>query len=204
MNLVAEFQILSDQFALWYAFDPSVKADLFSTAIFTSEGTVLVDPIAINSDDLSQLQARAPITAIIITSQNHWRAARQLSQHLLAPIYGHDAAQFEGPCQSFVAVGDGERVKTDLEIITIEGAVPGEIAIFSEANAGSLIVGDALINVEPYGFAFLPSKYCDDHRQMRRSLRRLADREIKRMFFAHGLPIASRAGPRLRALFASE
>src|SRR5436853_6986903 len=163
MNHLAEFQILSDQFALWHAFDRSVKADLFSTAIFTSGGTVLIDPIAINSDDVSQLQARSPITAIIITSQNHWRAARQLSQHLLAPIYGHQAAQSEEPCPSFVVVGNGERVQTDLEIIAIEGAAPGEIAIFSEADGGGLIVGDALINVEPYGFAFLPSKYCAYH-----------------------------------------
>jgi hypothetical protein len=202
MTFPAELHILSDHFAIWHAFDRSVKADLFSTAVVTTEGTVLVDPIPINSSDLSELQARKPITAILITSRNHWRASEQLAQQLSVPIFGHAAAQLDD--LSFVPLGDGDRVKTNLEIITIEGAAPGELAIFSEDNGGSLIMGDALINVEPYGFAFLPPKYCDDHRRMQRSLQRLAERPVKRMFFAHGLPIASNAGSRLRGLLDSE
>jgi len=202
MSFPAELQIVSDRFAIWHAFDRSVKADLFSTAVVTPEGTVLVDPIQISSSNLSELQARKPISAIIVTSQNHWRASDQLGQQLSVPIFGHAAAQVDDLV--FVPVGNGDRVKTSLEIIAIEGAAPGEIVIFSEDDGGSLIVGDALINVEPYGFAFLPPKYCDDHRKMRRSLRRLAERPVKRLFFAHGLPIASNAGSRLRSLFDSE
>src|SRR5438477_175572 len=128
MSSPAELQIVSDRFAIWHTFDRSVKADLFSTAVVTPEGTVLVDPIPISSSDLSELQARSAISAIIITSQNHWRASEPLAQQLSVPIFGHAAAQFDELL--FVPVGNGDRVKTKLEIIAIEGAAPGEIAIF--------------------------------------------------------------------------
>ena len=84
--------------------------------------------------------------------------------------------------------------------IEIEGGPPGEIAIHSDAEKGSLIIGDALINFEPYGFALLPAKYCSNARLMRRSLRKLLDYTFQRMLFAHGTPILTAARQRLEQL----
>jgi glyoxylase-like metal-dependent hydrolase (beta-lactamase superfamily II) len=67
-------------------------------------------------------------------------------------------------------------------------------------DGGTVIVGDALINFEPYGFTFLPAKYCSNQKQMLRSLRRLLDYKAKRMLFAHGTPILSGTTERLQAL----
>ena len=78
--------------------------------------------------------------------------------------------------------------------------MPGEIALYHSPNGGTLIVGDALINFEPYGFTFLPGKYCLDEKEMRRSLLKLLDRKAERILFAHGLPIVSNATARLRRL----
>jgi len=61
-------------------------------------------------------------------------------------------------------------------------------------------MGDALINFQPYGFTFLPGKYCSNEKEMRRSLRKLLTCKTQRMLFAHGLPILSRASDRLRQL----
>lgn len=204
MNPSPEFHSVSNHIAVWHRFDPSVKTELFSTAVSTAEGTIFVDPIPPSSSDLSELQARSPITGILITSQNHWRASPQLSQHLSVPIFGHGAAQLETASPSFVPVVNGDRIQSVLEIIVIEGAAPGEIAIYSVSDGGTLIIGDALINIEPYGFTFLPPKYCGDHGKMRRSLQQLAHREVKRILFAHGLPITSNAASRLGALLDSE
>ena len=77
--------------------------------------------------------------------------------------------------------------------IAIEGAPAGEIAIYADADGGSLVIGDALINMGSYGFTFLPAKYCANHKQMRRSLRKLLDYEFERILFAHGLPIVANA-----------
>ena len=65
------------------------------------------------------------------------------------------------------------------------------------------IIGDALINFAPYGFTFLPAKYCSNQKQMRQSLGKLLAYKAERMFFAHGLPILSAASERLRGLLES-
>jgi glyoxylase-like metal-dependent hydrolase (beta-lactamase superfamily II) len=87
-----------------------------------------------------------------------------------------------------------------IEVIAIEGAAPAEIVLHVPAHDGSLIVGDALINFDPYGFAFLPAKYCSNPKQMRRSLRQLLKHTSQRMLFAHGTPILVTANVRLEQL----
>jgi len=195
-----EIQHLSPHASLWCAYDPSVKAELFSTAIASLNGTCLIDPIPLDPASLVELQARNSIFAIAITNQNHWRGAAELRSQLSVKIYAHEAAQLPESAQTFTAISDGQQIAPDLKVITIDGAAPGEIALFSSIEGGSLIVGDALINFEPYGFTFLPPKYCSDHRTMKKSLRRLMDLEIARIFFAHGSPIVSQAADRLRGL----
>ena len=61
-------------------------------------------------------------------------------------------------------------------------------------------MGDALINFEPAGFALLPPNTALTIVTMRRSLRKLLDCQAERIFFAHGSPITTRAGERLRQL----
>ncbi|PYJ69352.1 MAG: hypothetical protein DME76_09285, partial [Verrucomicrobia bacterium] len=56
-------------------------------------------------------------------------------------------------------------------------------------------------NFEPYGFTFLPAKYCSNQKEMRRSLRKLLDYKAERLLFAHGTPIVSGAGEKLQGLF---
>jgi len=85
-------------------------------------------------------------------------------------------------------------------VIEVEGAVTGEIALYHSSNGGTLIVGDALINFEPYGFTLLPRKYCLSEKQMRSSLHQLLTRPAERMLFAHGTPILSGANARLQQL----
>ncbi len=104
----------------------------------------------------------------------------------------------------FRHVADGDKISDELRVIEIEGAGIGEIALYHEAADGTLIVGDALINFEPYGFTFLPAKYCSNEKEMRRSLRKLLAYKAERMLFAHGLPILSRASERLQGLLESD
>jgi hypothetical protein len=59
------------------------------------------------------------------------------------------------------------------------------------------VVGEALINVAPYGFSMLPEKYCEDAKRGRVSLRKLPRYPVEVLVFAHGLPIVSGAAERL-------
>ena len=194
----AELQPVSRHTAIWQIFDPSVKADLFSTVISTPEATWLIDPTPLPGAALGELNSRSPIHAIIVTNQNHWRAAGALADELSVPIFAHQDAKFS-EVPAFTEVAEGQ-LSEHIQIIALEGAVAGEIALFSDIDGGTMIVGDALINIEPYGFTFLPKKYCTDFTKLRRSLHRLADFSIQQIFFAHALPILSNAGTRLKGL----
>src|SRR5438045_7469605 len=102
--------------------------------------------------------------------------------------------------RQFRKVADGDEVCDGLFLSGIEGAAAGEIVLHYAPSGGTLIVGDALINFEPYGFTFLPAKYCSNGKEMRRSLRKLLRYKAERMIFAHGSTIVSRASDGLRGV----
>ncbi|MDB6146762.1 MAG: hypothetical protein JWO45_426 [Spartobacteria bacterium] len=194
-----EFQAVAPGIALWQIFDPRVKADLYSTAVETPAGICLIDPIPLADSALKQLLRAHPPCAIVVTNQNHWRASPPLADQLSVPII----ALAPDPPMNTVPVSRafaGMKIGDALEVIPIEGAVDGEIALYTATNNGTLIFGDALINLEPYGFDFLPRKYCINQKEIRRSLEKILDRKVERILFAHGTPICSGASKQLRDL----
>jgi glyoxylase-like metal-dependent hydrolase (beta-lactamase superfamily II) len=185
---------------LWHSYDQAVKADLFSTALVARGATFIVDPIPLHVSQFSQLQQRGRVAGVVTTNTNHQRAAAWYSEQFSAPIFAHRDTFPEAKPDRFVEIRGGTKINEELEVIELEGAVAGEVALYHAADGGALIIGDALINFEPYGFNFLPRKYCINEKRMRRSLRKLLDFKIKRMLFAHGTPILSGASARLRQL----
>ena len=199
MRPADDLQQVTSAIALCHQYDPASKTELFSTAIRTPRGLVMADPIRLAGPAESALLESKPLAAIAITNDNHWRASAELAARFGISVHGQSAGSSE-TIPSFVPVGDGDKILDALQVIVIDGAAPGEIALYSPAEEGTLIMGDALINFEPYGFTFLPAKYCTNFKQMRRSLRRLLDYKVKRMLFAHGTPIVADADGRLRQL----
>ncbi len=192
----AEIHHLSATLSIWHRYDPMVKADLFATTLKTSGGICLVDPIRVDSEGLAELLGDHEAAAILITNANHARDAESFSQRLSVPVYAGGAAKIPGAAP----LDCGTKLPGDLQIITVDGAAPGEIAIFDERDGGTIVMGDALINFGSSGFAFLPAKYCGDHKQMRKSLRKLSEYSFERMLFAHGTPILSGARQRFLTL----
>ena len=190
-------QVASGLF-FWQAYDPKVKADLFSTALLTSSGILIVDPIPLADAALNELVRAAPVIGIVITSFNHLRAFGEFSNRFSAPLFAHRNSLPEEV--SFTKLADGDKICGALDVIELTGAAPGEIALHFPLNDGTLVVGDALINFEPLGFSLLPRKYCSDEKEMQRSLRKLLLHKAERMFFAHGTPILSGATARLHQL----
>ena len=142
---------------------------------------------------------RAKIAGIIVTNENHERAAAQFAEKFKVPIY-LDARLANSTKLPGVAPVQEDTLPTELTAVAIEGGPAGEIAIHFAASDGTMVLGDALINFEPYGFALLPAKYCSNFKLMRRSLSKLLDYSFERMLFAHGMPILSQARERLELL----
>ena len=163
-----------DGFFTWHAYDPSCKAELWSTGFTSPKGTVLFDPIAWPKDSPSPA---APVE-IVQTNANHDRNCAALGSHL--------GASFAQEPKEFSAV-------------PLPGAGEGETAYF-HTPTGTLVVGDALIHLAPHGLMPLPDKYCTDPTLLRQSLRRLLDLPIRRIFFAHGDPILQDGAERIQKL----
>jgi glyoxylase-like metal-dependent hydrolase (beta-lactamase superfamily II) len=196
----AELVQVTPSLFIWQCYEPTIKSDLFSTALITPGGIFVVDPIHLERSQFEHLLEAGRHAAIIVTNANHQRASTWYSKEFSAPIFAAGNVFVGQKPEQFVQVRDAEQIENEIEIIEIEGAVTGEVALYHKRDGGTLIVGDALINFEPYGFTFLPRKYCRDEKQMRRSLRKLLDREAQRIFFGHGQPILSHARTRLRQL----
>ena len=196
----AEFHPLSPRVWIWQNYDSSVKGDLCSSALRTSSGIWIVDPIPLAEVHLGDLSGTAPIVGIIVTNANHQRSAGDYSHLFSAPIFAHKEVFPDSRPARLNEVTNASAIDGELDVIEIEGAVAGEIALYHSVDGGTLIVGDAMINFEPYGFTFLPRKYCLNEKQMRDSLRQLLVRPVERLLFAHGTPILSGASARLRRL----
>jgi len=199
MTPADDFQRVTASLALWHRYDPASKTELFSTAIDTAKGLLLVDPILLAQPAEIALLADRRIAGVAVTNDNHWRASIVFATRFGVPVFGHADSLSEKP-SSFNSVSNGEKILDDVHVIAVDGAAPGEIALHSAAENGTFIMGDALINFEPYGFTFLPAKYCTNFREMRKSLRALLEYKAERMLFAHGTPIVSNADGRLRRL----
>jgi hypothetical protein len=190
---------LADGLWLWQAYDPAMKADLSSSAVKCGNRLFLIDPIPLAPAALAELKTHGTADAVLVTNSNHPRATVAFAEQLDAAIFASEPSLSELRSNRARACVGGEIV-TGLTAITIEGAAPGEMVFHFAASGGTLVIGDALINFEPYGFCLLPAKYCSNQRLMRASLRQLLAWPFERLLFAHGSPILTSARARLATL----
>ena len=193
-----EFCLVSTAFAIWYTYDPTIKADLFSTAFAARNELAVVDPIALPAPHRNQLNSLGRVAIIVVTNANHLRDTLNFSRS--ASIFA--PSELNAELTDYYALSDGLQLGP-FRAIKIDGAADGEFALYHPDDGGTLIVGDALINFEPHGFDLLPQKYCTNQKLMVRSLRRLLGLDFNRIFFAHGIPIVTRARERLASLLPS-
>jgi glyoxylase-like metal-dependent hydrolase (beta-lactamase superfamily II) len=200
MPRAQEIDEVSPGIFVWQVYDSKVKADLFSTALKTQAGIYVVDPIPLGSDSLLSLWTHRKAAGIFVTNANHARAAAEFAKTWSIPIYVYDGLCERPDFLQATWVQDGEVFSDGLTAVAIDGGPAGESALYYDDNGGTMVVGDALINFEPHGFALLPAKYCLDPKLMRRSLRKLLDYTFDRMLFAHGTPILCDARARVEQL----
>jgi glyoxylase-like metal-dependent hydrolase (beta-lactamase superfamily II) len=191
---------LSDSLWLWQVYDPAVKSDLFSSAVKTDARLFLIDPIPLAPSCLEEMAVPIGVASVLVTNLNHLRAAAAFARQFDAPIFAAGSVVGEFSVASARTISNGEKIGPGVSAIAIDGAATGENAFHFANDNGTMVVGDALINFEPYGFTLLPPKYCSDQKTMRRSLRRLLDWPFERLLFAHGTPILTAARERLEML----
>jgi glyoxylase-like metal-dependent hydrolase (beta-lactamase superfamily II) len=200
MTFADEFQVLSDSVYYWSVYDPSLKCEVGSTALRSASGLVVVDPVPLAEQAWNDLLAIAPLRAVLLTNGNHARHAPALREKYRVPVATAPATRKDlGELNPDVLLLEDELLY-GISAIPVPGATAGETVFYFRAG-GTLIVGDAVINVDPAkGLELLPDKYCDDPAQNRVSLRKMLSLEFTAITFAHGLPVTSRAREKWAAL----
>lgn len=199
MRPVDEIQPVNDRLIFWQGYEPAVKVDLSSHAFLTPDGWVLIDPIPLRDELLAELIERKNIAAILLTNGNHERAAADFKEKCGAPVVAHVGAQGGFSIEADRWIHDGDNV-AGLAVIHLPGFAPGEIALHSPEDGGTMIAGDALIHLQSHGFSLLPDKYCADPKLAHQSAQKLLQFPFEVMTFAHGLPIISGAKRHLETL----
>jgi len=194
-----EFQIIRPDLAFWQAYEPAVKCDLSCCARLVGKELVFIDPIPLAPAALAELTTTATPAAIILTNGNHARAAEWFRERFHIPVFAHAAAVAELGLAVDHLLAEDDPAPGGLAVVEIGGAPAGEIAL---CGGDVCHVGDALIHLEPLGFAALPDKYCADPRAMRPALGKLLRFNFELLTFAHGLPLAPHARQRLADLLA--
>jgi len=195
-----EAQQLTPNLWLWQAFDPAVKTDLFSTAALSGNALFLIDPIRLALAPLEKLLDGRQAGGILVSNANHVRGSAELARACMVPIYcaPETVGEFEGV--EVVRLNTGMKIVPGLTAIAIEGAAQGEFAFHFADDGGTIVIGDALIHLDPHGFSLLPAKYCQNQKELRHSLRQLLDWSFERLLFAHGTPLLTRPHERLETL----
>ena len=193
MKPVPEYATVRPGLFHWQGYEPAVKCDCSSTAIVTSSGLIFIDPIPLDEEALKEMVAEsfsAP-AAVVLTSGNHQRESLDLAKRLGIPVFAPADAGDDIIADQRFRSGDSV---AGMESITLPGFGPGETALLHE---GTLIFGDALINLEPEGLRLLPEKYREDKKRSLRSLVALEELKPEVLLFAHGHPIIQSASSRL-------
>jgi hypothetical protein len=190
---------------IWHAYDQSVRAELYSTAVAAEFGLVIIDPIDLVPDAFHHLAKHAPAAAIVLTNGNHSRAAARFRERFGAPVFAHNEAV--GELTTFVdgALRPGRPVAGSLEVLPLPGAGSGEIALLHRKATGEchLHFGDALVNLEPHGLMVLPEKYCVNAKLLAQSLHAIPGEDLSNLSvvtFAHGEPLLAAANGKITAL----
>jgi glyoxylase-like metal-dependent hydrolase (beta-lactamase superfamily II) len=198
----AEFHKLNDTTCVWSVYEPSVKCEIGCTALKSSSGWVVIDPVPLSQAAWDELLAEAPLRAILLTNGNHVRDAASLSKRHKVPIVtAPDTRRDITELRPEVTLLPGELLY-GIQAIPIPGATPGETAFYS--NSGVMILGDAVINTATdRDLELLPDKYCTDAKQNRESLRKLLAFDFQILTMAHGMPLTKNAKVKLAALLDS-
>src|SRR5438045_8876322 len=136
-----EFCRISTALAVWYTYDPTVKADLFSTAFAARNELTIVDPIALPAPHRTELDSLGGGATIVDTNANHLRDtlnfARSDSPSIFAP------SELNAELTHHHALSDGLQVGP-FRALRIDGAAEADDVLYHPDDGTSRIVGDPL------------------------------------------------------------
>jgi hypothetical protein len=126
---VPDFDAITSDLAIWHAYNPDVRAELYSTRLITAGGAYLIDPVPLQKQALEKLTDSVPVAGIVVTNSNHHRTAAPYAQQFAVPIFAHADMFPNDPPTRLKTLSDGEEICDEFRMISIDGAPVGEIVL---------------------------------------------------------------------------
>lgn len=169
--------------------DDRIDDESDSYVIIEKGRTILIDPLPMSDQDLTQL---GPVEAICLTASCHERSAWRYRRSLKAPIYapGGGVDFEERPDHWYKA---GAHLPGGLLAVHAPGPTEAHYVFYLERDGGVVFCADLLTNAEGEGLAFVPGEYQDEPARTRESVRRLLDLRFETLCSNHGHPVISGA-----------
>jgi Metallo-beta-lactamase superfamily len=184
----------------WTMHDDRIDSQSDSYAILENGSLVLIDPLPMSGQDLTQL---GPMGAICLTASCHERSAWRYRRLLKVPVYAPSGAvDFEEPPDRWYANGD--RLPGGLLAVHTPGPTEAYYSFFLDRDGGVLLCGDLLTNAGGAGLAFVPDEYQDEPARTRGSVRHLLDLNFQMLCSDHGDPIPTNAKEAIRQALARD
>lgn len=190
---MALFSELTPSIRYWSRFSEEKGIDFNGTIVRAADTTVLVDPVPMSAEQITELRGEGLPSAIIVTNQDHRRAAADLRDAFGgAPIWIHETDREMLGCESDRVFVDGDLLPGGLTALGLPAMKsPGESALYLAADGGAWIVGDAIIGRPAGGLALLPMEKIADPAAARQSLARLLERPFDALMLGDGQPFAT-------------
>ena len=169
-----------------------------SQALAVDGGSVLIDPIRLEPDELAALPRPA---AIILTARCHQRSAWRYRREFGAEVWAPEgaAATDEEPDRRYA---EGDLLPGGLRALRTPGPEPVHYCLLREDAPRILFCSDLLMGGGAGGLAFVPVEFHDDGAETRRSVERLADLDFDVLCLDHGRPVTEDPAGAIRALLA--
>jgi uncharacterized cupin superfamily protein len=172
---------------MWSRWQPDRMLNFNSFFVGTKKGdeNILVDPLALDEDDLKKLEGWGGIAWIVLTTRDHERAAAELAERFHAKIAAPELDIPEMKVKVDRPLREGDRIGR-LTVVQLEGMKsPGEFALYLE-DSDTVIVGDALWGDPPGSLRMVADEKLGDPKKAALSLRRLWALELKNILVGDG------------------
>lgn len=173
----------------WKAVHPRIKIEVDSH--FLAGSGTAIDPL-LPAEGIEWLDGRG-VQRVVLSNRHHLRHAPELAERFSCPILCHEAGlhEFEdGPQVDGFAFGD--RIADDVVALEMDAICPEDTVLRIEADGGTLLFADSLINYGAVGF--VPDNLIGEDpegvkRRVRERCAGLLHEDFEHLLFAHGDPL---------------
>jgi glyoxylase-like metal-dependent hydrolase (beta-lactamase superfamily II) len=166
----------------WSIHDERINFVSAAYAVTADDGTVLIDPLPLESAALGEL---GNVTAIVLTCGSHQRSAWRYRRDLGAPVYA-PALSKEIDEEPDVRYGDGDRLPGGLVAVFTPGVGTTQHTLLFGGEPRIAFIADTLLEYPDGKVGMVPERYIYDLAEAKRTLHKMLALEFDVACLGHG------------------